>query len=274
MKPFRRLNARRLPGALACTSRTNTALACAARLRATLPGAILALALALALASCASAPGSARTGADGAFAPAVPSTVRSFLDDNGWDLGSYSLSDLSDLGRYRAHLRRYEVAAGADELWAAYRRTPPAEAWTTPMTAFGAAWDPDRGALVEPPGHELAAFAPGQVFALELTVAGIARLPAAFRMSRIDDHSRVIEFVYLEKNKSNGMQCLSFRDIASMDGSPRCVIEHASWYSSGNAFRDRRLYAPFHARILDAFHRNVLARAGFRLLSIDGKAAR
>lgn len=222
----------------------------------TWPGlAISILLLPAALLGCATSP--ARSG-DG-----VPGTVRAFLDSGGWDLSAYENSEVSDLGRYYRHVRRYAVNAPADLLWSLYTSADPRDAWRTERTRFGVVWDPVAGRLFRKDDEGVPRFAVGQVYALELEVAGFLRMPVAFRITEMDGDSRTLEFVYLKRNKSNGLQRISFHEAVDSRGEPFSVIEHSTWYKSGARLRDKRLYARFHSAIIDGFHQGMARAAGY-----------
>lgn len=222
---------------------------------------IAALSILVTAAGCASGPEAASYG--------IPDTVRAFMDDNGWDLGSYADSDLSDLSAYYRHERVYVVDAAIDELWNLYANVDPRLAWRTDKTRFGIVWDPIREFAYREADEGVPPFAPGQVLVLELRLAGFYRLPVAFRIRAIDRASGVIEFVYLEANKSNGKQRLEFSSAVGPGGEPRSTIRHSTWYRSGDEFRDERLYGGFHSSIIDAFHRAVVEPAGFSISVVE-----
>jgi len=219
------------------------------------------LLIAASLVGCASSP---RHGPDG-----VPGTVREFLDDNGWDLGSYADSDLSDPGRYYRHERLYAVDAPLDELWGLYVGIDPRRAWRTDKTRLGVVWDPTREFLYRASDEGVPPFAAGQALVLELRLAGFYRLPVAFRIRVIDEATHTIEFVYLEANKSHGKQRIEFAAATGPDGRPRSTIRHGTWYRSGADFRDERLYGGFHASIIDGFHRAVAESAGYAVEVVE-----
>ncbi len=223
--------------------------------------AVASLLVASSLGGCA---GSPNRGSDG-----VPGTVREFLDDNGWDLGSYADSDLSDLGRYYRHERLYAVDAPLDVLWDLYVGIDPRRAWRTGKTRLGVVWDPTRGILYRASDEGVPPFAAGQALVLELRLAGFYRLPAAFRIRSIDEASRTIEFVYLEANKSRGKQRIEFAAATGPDGFRRTSIRHSTWYRSGADFRDERLYGVFHASVIDGFHRAVAESAGYAVEVVE-----
>lgn len=127
-------------------------------------------------------------------------------------------------------------------------------------------WDPSRSRLYAP-GETAPPFSPGQVLVLDVRILGPLRIPASFRITRIDEPGRLIEFVYLKRNLSNGVQRIRFLERAGPEGGRSTVIVHSTWYRSGRPFRDRSLYGPIHARIIDAFHAEVFRRNG---LPFDG----
>jgi hypothetical protein len=195
----------------------------------------------------------------------LPDVVRDFLETNGWNLDSYADSNLSDLSIYQSHVRRYAGNTDTLRIWEHYRSTKPDEAWDTGMTRLGVAWDPSVQRLYMSEDEELGAFLEGQVYVLELRLLGFYRLPVAFRIARLDQSSRIIEFVYLRVNKSNGLQRIVF--ISGPDGrnGPTTIIEHSSWFRSGNPGRDSFLYRPFHEAFIDAFHRSLARSGGYAL---------
>ncbi len=191
----------------------------------------------------------------------LPPTVKAFLETNGPNLGAYEESDVHELAAYYRFDRRYLAKASLEQVWAHYLMIDPRVAWRTDMTSFGVVYDPGQDRLYGSASEDLPRFAVGQTFVLELTLAGFLKIPVAFRISGIKPSEHVIEFVYLKKNLSNGLQRISF--LAAQDGKGRAhtVIDHESWFRSGHDFRDHFLYTAFHEAIIDAFHWSVL-RAG------------
>ncbi len=216
----------------------------------------LSLIAAAALSGCATAPGPA--------SPALPGSVARFLDRNGWDLSGYESSDIASLDGFFFHRRTYASPAPPERVWNAYMTLDPSEAWNTPRTRPGVLWDPAAARMYRPP-DPAPAFSVGQVYVIEIKILGFLRIPASFRITRIDEPELLIEFVYLERNLSNGVQRLRFLERAGPGGGRSTVIEHTTWYRSGRSFRDRALYGPVHARIIDGFHEGVFRRSGLPL---------
>lgn len=202
-----------------------------------------------------------------ATAPAgrgLPSSVERFLDRNGWDLDGYESSDLESLDGYFFHNRSYSSPAPSEIVWKAYASLEPSEAWNTSRTRPGVVWDPS-GSRLYAPDETAPPFAAGQILVLDVRIFGPFRIPASFRITRIDEPERLIEFVYLKRNLSNGVQRIRFLDRTGQGGSPCTVIVHSTWYRSGRPFRDKSLYGPIHTRIIDAFHAGVFRRSGLPL---------
>ena len=228
--------------------------------------------LVLSIAGCTSSPPAVRSWPEGdgyaiedSLISGLPEVVRNFLDNNGWDLDSYADSDLSDLSRYQSHVRRYECDVDAYSLWEHYRSTKPDDAWDTGMTRLGIAWDPSVRRFFTSGDRDLEAFLEGQVYVLELRLLGFYRLPVAFRIARLDQSSRVIEFVYLQVNKSNGLQRIVFNSGPDSRNGSTTIIEHSSWFRSESPGRDSFLYRPFHEAFIDAFHRSLARSGGYSL---------
>jgi hypothetical protein len=232
----------------------------------------LAACLLLSIVGCTSAPTSVQSWPEGdGFAiedsrkAMLPDVVRDFLETNGWDLDSYADSDLSDLSIYQSHVRRYASSADTMRIWEHYRSSKPDEAWDTGMTRLGVAWDPSAKRLFMPEDEDPEVFREGQVYVLELRLLGFYRLPVAFRIARLDQSSRIIEFVYLRVNKSNGLQRIVFNSGPDGRNGPTTIIEHSSWFRSDNPGRDSFLYRPFHEAFIDAFHRSLTRSGGYDL---------
>jgi len=209
----------------------------------------------LAVCGCATPPGPARD--------VTPATVQGFLDKYGLDFSLYKQSDFSDPERFFLHRRLYVVQAPLEKLWEVYVSINPLVAWETPRTHFGIVWDPASARRYRARDASIPSFCIGQIYILELLLTGFYRIPVAFEISRIDKTEHVIEFVYLKNNVSSGRQVLRFTESQDSEGRTFSLIEHTTWYRSGKTFRDKYLYAPFHDKIIDAYHRQILRSGGF-----------
>ena len=82
---------------------------------------------------------------------------------------------------------------------------------------------------------------------------GIFNIPVAFEIITVDSAEKVIEFSYIEGNKSRGVQHVKFLDI----GGGRTEIVHTSYFKSDSRIRDKWIYPFFHEKIVNDFHRNM-----------------
>jgi len=101
----------------------------------------------------------------------------------------------------------------------------------------------------------------GQVYYLNLNLLmGIFNLPVAFEMITVNPIDKIIEFSYIDGNKSIGVQQVRFID----SGDEQTEIIHTSYYKSNSYIRDKWMYPYFHKRIVKDFHHNMQ-----KLLNLD-----
>lgn len=94
----------------------------------------------------------------------------------------------------------------------------------------------------------------GQVYFLDLKLLkGLFNVPTAFEITKIDPKQLIVEFSYLDDNKSLGKQTIQFFD----NGDGRTRIVHRSYFKSDSWLRDAFLYPYFHKRLINGFHRNM-----------------
>jgi hypothetical protein len=94
----------------------------------------------------------------------------------------------------------------------------------------------------------------GQVYFLNIKLMkGLFNIPVAFEIITIDQNQRIVEFSYIDNNKSRGKQSMQFFD----DGEGRTKIVHRSFFKSESAFRDDFLYPYFHKKFIREFHKNM-----------------
>jgi hypothetical protein len=94
----------------------------------------------------------------------------------------------------------------------------------------------------------------GQVYFFDIRLLkGIFNIPAAFEITNIDPINELVEFSYLDGNKSLGKQTIQFYD----NGNGETKIIHRSYFKSESAFRDRMLYPPLHTKFIKQFHRSI-----------------
>lgn len=94
----------------------------------------------------------------------------------------------------------------------------------------------------------------GDVYFLNLKLLkGIFNIQVAFEIIKIDQSKRIMEFSYLDNNKSLGKQSIQFFD----NGPGRTRIVHRSYFRSNSQIRDEIFYPYFHKKFIREFHKNM-----------------
>jgi hypothetical protein len=94
----------------------------------------------------------------------------------------------------------------------------------------------------------------GQVYFLNLRlIKGLINIPVAFEIINIDPLKQIVEFSYIDNNKSLGKQTLQFFD----NGVGGTKIVHRSYFKSKSLIRDDLFYPIFHRKFVTEFHRNM-----------------
>ncbi len=158
-----------------------------------------------------------------------------------------------DLSSYCKNEKIYFLKGNLQDIWKGYVSADPSKSWNGRKISFGLL-------LQKFPGHIFYNHDPimgvdlGQVYYLNLNLLlGIFNIPVAFEMITVDAEQKIIEFSYIEGNKSNGVQQVKFLDI----GDDRTEIIHVSYFKSDSRFRDKWIYPFFHNLIINDFHRNM-----------------
>lgn len=159
----------------------------------------------------------------------------------------------NELLDYRKNEMTFFLKGDLQDIWRGYLSTNPSKSWNGRKISFSLL-------LRKYPGEifyytdSIAGIDTGQVYFLNLKVMhGICNVPVAFEIIKVDVKNRVIEFSYIEGNKSRGVQQIKFQNIDS----ERIKIIHTSYFKSDSRFRDKWLYPFFHRKIVKDFHKNM-----------------
>lgn len=158
-----------------------------------------------------------------------------------------------DLSSYRKNEMTFLLKGDFTEIFEGYISADPSKSWNGRKISFGLL-------LLKFPGmifydhDQIKGIDLGQIYFLNLKLLyGIYGLPVAFEIIKVDEENKIIEFSYLEGNKSVGLQQVKFIDM----GDERTEIIHTSYYKSESRFRDKWMYPHFHKIIINDFHRNM-----------------
>ncbi|MBK7131999.1 MAG: hypothetical protein IPH69_03985 [Bacteroidales bacterium] len=139
-------------------------------------------------------------------------------------------------------------------VWDCYRKADPTKSWNGPFVRFGLLISKKSNSAVYSGNSTFPEIDTGQVYFLDLRIMrGLFNLPMAFEIINIDPLKRIIEFSYIDGNKSRGKQTIEFSD--DLDGQIRII--HKSYFRSDSPFRDNMLYPYFHRKFIRQFHRNM-----------------
>jgi hypothetical protein len=171
-----------------------------------------------------------------------------------------------DLSAYRKNEMTFFLKGDFLDIWQGYVTTNPSKSWDGRKISFGLL-------LRKFPGNifydqdPIMGVDTGQVYYLNLTLLlGIFNLPVAFEMINVNKREKIIEFSYIEGNKSIGVQQVKF-----VDSGDECTeIIHTSYYKSESRFRDKWIYPYFHKRIVNDFHRNMRRLLNLKKQKEDG----
>lgn len=154
---------------------------------------------------------------------------------------------------FRIIEKTYKLKAGHAIVWNTYRHVNSIDMWNSRLVKFGLLISKRTNTVTYRDNDFSPELDTGQVYFLDLRLMkGLLNLPVAFEITRIDQKDQIIEFTYLEKNKSKGKQTIH---IIDGDNGGTSIV-HRTYFSSGSAFRDD-LYPFFHKRFIKEFHRNM-----------------
>ena len=139
-------------------------------------------------------------------------------------------------------------------VWECYRHVNPLETWNRQSIRFGLMISTSLNSVSYFNNTAFPEVDTGQVYFLNLRLLkGLFKVPVAFEIINIDSNLEILEFSYIENNKSRGKQTIQFFDNG--DGTTRIV--HSSYFKSDSRLRDKFLYPYFHKKFVREFHRNM-----------------
>jgi hypothetical protein len=139
-------------------------------------------------------------------------------------------------------------------VWNCYRHVNFVRAWNGKSVSFGLLIVKSSNSVIYAKNTVLPEADTGQVYFLDLRLLkGLLNIPVAFEITKIDEGLKIIEFSYIDGNKSEGKQTIRFFD----NGDGRTRIVHKSYFRSNSSFRDKILYPLFHKKFIREFHENM-----------------
>lgn len=140
------------------------------------------------------------------------------------------------------------------KVWDSYSNVHPVETWNRQSIRFGLLISKCSNSVVYTNNYTSPEVDTGQVYFLNLRIIkGLINIPVAFEITNIDPVTQLLEFSYIDNNKSQGKQTIQFFD----NGDGRTKIVHRSYFKSSSWVRDDLLYPVFHKKFIKEFHRNM-----------------
>lgn len=159
----------------------------------------------------------------------------------------------NDTSTHNKNEMTFFMNGNIQDIWNAYLSANPSKSWNSCRVSFVLLLKKFPSTIYYE-NDNINGIDTGQVFFLSLKLLfGIVKLPVAFEMINIDPDKKIIEFSYIEGNKSSGKQQIRFVEIQSK----RIKIIHTSYFKSDSRYRDKYLYAFFHQKLVKDFHRNM-----------------
>jgi hypothetical protein len=155
---------------------------------------------------------------------------------------------------YKFVERTFYLKYKLQDVWNFYRHVNLARLWNSHSVRFGLMISKRFNSVAYKDDLQMPEIDTGQVYFFDIRLLkGVFNIPAAFEITNIDPINELVEFSYLDGNKSLGKQTIQFYD----NGNGETKIIHRSYFKSESAFRDRMLYPPLHTKFIKQFHRSI-----------------
>jgi hypothetical protein len=155
---------------------------------------------------------------------------------------------------FKVMVKTFYLKYNLSDVWECYRHTDPIKMWNGQAIQFGLIICKSSKSVIYANNLNPPEIDTGQVYFLNLRLMkGLINVPVAFEVITLDDKQKIMEFSYIENNKSLGKQTIRFFD----DGDGYTRIVHRSYFKSGSRFRDDIFYPYFHNLFIEDFHGNM-----------------
>ena len=156
-----------------------------------------------------------------------------------------------DESKFSVNEKTFYLKTRLSSVWNCYRHVNFARAWNGKSVRFGLLIVKSSNSVIYANDPILPEVDTGQVYFLDLRlIKGLFNIPVAFEITNIDEDLKILEFSYIDGNKSEGKQILMFID----NGDGTTNILHKSYFRSNSSLRDKLLYPFFHKKFIREFH--------------------
>lgn len=158
-----------------------------------------------------------------------------------------------DIADFHHHSKTYHLQNPVEEVWEAYKSTPPKHAWCGQMLKYGLQYCRNQNKLAYA-DDEYPGAAVGQIVLIRVKVlGGLAKIAVGHEITAVNEAEHYLETCYLLKGKSMGSQQIRLK----CDKNGGTEITHHTIYKSGSQFRDKYLYPFLHTKAINEFHSNI-----------------
>jgi len=182
----------------------------------------------------------------------ISSTTQKFLNENqnANDFLTESCPAIEDCQGFKYHSKTYKFEGNAKAAFNQLIANRGKDIWNG-TTKFDLVYDPKTNLALDNDSPDLPMIDVGQVYFLELGITDKMKIPVGFKIVEINHDELKLAFSYLRRNKSNGIQRLTFKQKGK-----NFTIKHETRFQSDSKFRDALLYRPFHTKLLNEFYIN------------------
>ena len=150
--------------------------------------------------------------------------------------------------------KTFYLNCSLSDVWEGYRHANLIKSWSSHYVRFGLLIAKHPDSVIYTNTVLYPDLDTGQVFFLNLKILkGLVHVPVAFEIIKIDPVKQMLEFSYLDDNKSRGKQTLQFFN----NGEGKTRIVHTTLFRSNSRLRDAILYPYFHHKFIREFHKTM-----------------
>jgi hypothetical protein len=159
-----------------------------------------------------------------------------------------------DKSRFNVIEKTFFLDDDLSNVWDFYRHANILDMWNGKSVRFGILISKGTNSVINTYNTTFHEIDTGDVYFLNLKLLkGILNVEVAFEIITINLKDRIMEFSYIDNNKSLGKQTIQFSE--SVPG--RTKIVHLSYFKSNSTIRDKIFYPYFHKKFIREFHKNM-----------------
>ncbi|MCL2072570.1 MAG: hypothetical protein FWH18_01500 [Marinilabiliaceae bacterium] len=164
-----------------------------------------------------------------------------------------SINDSTDMSTFFFHNASFAINAPIDRVWNTCIYSSPSQLWKGKTIGLSFIYNKNSDNIFYHTDQQFDTLEINQIYFLNLLIIPTVNIAAALITTKIDPYEKVIEFTYIEQNKSIGKQILRLIPISDNE----TEIIHDTFYKSGSKFRDKKLYPIFHQKAITDLHKKI-----------------